>query len=430
MSTPSVPLSMLLTKDVPYEWHDGVALVAQLVAQVRSQLPPGAQGRVPDLRGVTLEEHGTLTLSQSAEQAMPAMPGAAQLLQQLLSGKEQPAPLRLFGMQAATAEPPLTLDAFADELAKWERPNRVAKLAALYFRAFNQIGPAALTDEMKAREDRALVASTARQATSGGASSKTKRANASRTSTGSNRTTIIGALVVAAALIVAGAEWFVFGRTAPVAPVEQSASAPDAEAAAPEDKPSVPSSLPGAAVARTRQPPRQRPAEPPSPVVASAETELARARALFERQEYAAASIAFERVLAMLGTENSPQAEEIRQIARSLAEVAHAAVVEETEAANREYRTGDPGVNDPVPFGYLPTKPDPNTPPDRLQVLEVHVNTNGSVESAKFVMNRPSFRNSWWISAAKAWRFRPATKDGKPVHFVMRIVMDDSAAQK
>ena len=239
---------------------------------------------------------------------------------------------------------------------------------------------------------------------------------------------MIGVLLVVAALIVAAAEWFVFGRTTPSAPVEQTPSAPVEERAAPQARTVAPAPV---SVAPLPPPTRRQAAGPSSPAVASAETELARARALFERQEYAAASVAFERVLEMLGTDSSQQAEEIRQIARSLAEVSHAAVAaEETAAANREYRTGDPGVTDPVPFGYLPPKPNPNTPPDSLQVLEVHVNPNGLVDSAKFVMNRPSFRNTWWISAAKAWRFRPAMRDGKPVRFVMRIVMDDSAAQK
>src|SRR5215212_6758541 len=115
MPNPAVPLSMLLTKDVPYEWHDAVALTSQVLVQVQSDIA-SAQTRIPDLRGVDLEETGTLTLSLRPEQSMPAMPGAAQLLQQLLSGKDQPAQLRLFAMQVATADPSQTLDAFADEL--------------------------------------------------------------------------------------------------------------------------------------------------------------------------------------------------------------------------------------------------------------------------------------------------------------------------
>jgi hypothetical protein len=187
----------------------------------------------------------------------------------------------------------------------------------------------------------------------------------------------------------------------------------------------------------TEAPPEPAPPVPPKEVPrrrpqddARADAEMVRARELFQRQEYAAAGVAFDRVVELLSNEPSPQAEEVRQIARSLAEVSRAAIAEQAEAALLEYRTGDAGVVDPVPLAYLPPRPSPNTPPEMLQVLEVHVNAVGTVDSAKFVMNRPSFRNSWWTSAAKAWRFNPAMKDGKPVRFVMRIVMDDSATDR
>src|SRR3954453_15848533 len=98
MGSPSVPLSMLVTRDVAYEWHDGVALVAQLVEQLRSEQPQVSDALIPDLRGLTLEETGRIALQRDPEHAQPVMPGAAQVLQQLLSGKDQPAPLRLFGM--------------------------------------------------------------------------------------------------------------------------------------------------------------------------------------------------------------------------------------------------------------------------------------------------------------------------------------------
>jgi hypothetical protein len=415
MAQPSVPLSMLLTRDIAYEWHDAVALVAQLVAQVRSDVP-AAQSRIPDLRAVTLEENGRLTLSAHPEQSMPAMPGAVQILQQLLSGKEQPAPLRLFAMQAATAEPVPTLDWFSEELAKWERPNRQAKLGALYFRALDQIGPAALTEEAKAREDRALMAMKQVQPTAPAPAKKPKKPAAPRQ--GSNSAAIVAVVVIVAAVIVGGTAWYVLQRSAPrtdvtAANVSETDGAKDAGADA------------GSPAPTSKAPPRRSARR--TPVVSDAETQLARARDLFRRQEYAAASIAFEHVVSILGTEVSPQAEEIRQIATTLAEAARAARAEQLETATREYRAGDPGVIEPVPLAYLPPKPHPDTPPEELQVLEVHINTSGTVDAARFVMNRPSFRNSWWTSAAKAWRFSPAMKDGRPVRFVMRIVMDDSA---
>lgn len=79
-----------------------------------------------------------------------------------------------------------------------------------------------------------------------------------------------------------------------------------------------------------------------------------------------------------------------------------------------------------MPQGFLPPKPDPRTPPEQLQVMELRINAAGLVDSAKFVINRPTYRNAWWPAAAKAWKFKPATKDGRAVRYVMRIVMDDS----
>ncbi len=426
---PSVPIAMLLTKDVAYEWHDGVALAAQLVAQVRADIPH-ADGRIPDLRGVTLEGTGALALSAHPEHSMPAMPGAAQLLQQLLSGKEQPTPLRLFAMQAATAEPPMSLALFAEELEKWERPNRLAKLGALYQRAFAQIGPAALTDEAKLREARAQEAMRG-PVTSGGAAApaaaaKTKPA-AATTPAGQNAqaVTVTAVIIGVVMLAAAGGAWFVLnGRR----PAPQPAGTASSETT-PSDGPTIPAGSSGSSPAARRAARPQESAVQPSAVVASAEAELARGRQLFARQDYAAAAAAFDRVLQILAREPGPQLEELRQVARSMAEVSRAAIAEQVAAATREYRVGDEGVIDPVALGFLPPKPDPATPAERLQVLEVRINTSGTVDSAKFVMNRPSFRNTWWISAAKAWRFTPATRNGQPVRFVMRIVMDDSAGR-
>ena len=416
---------MLLTKDVSYEWHDGVALAAQLVAQVQSDIP-NAQSRIPDLRAVTLEENGTLTLSAHPDHAMPAMPGAAQILQQLLSGKEQPAPLRLFAMQAATAEPTPTLDSFADELLKWERPNRRAKLSALYFRALEQIGAAALTEEARAREERIYSAQQdVRPAAP--APAKKKKKPAPKNPGSANRSQAVGLAIIALALVVGGAAWYVLGRPSPRVLLDRvtgtSQPAPPEENAAAVTEPETDDSALDVEAGATKAD------RPGSGRHRRRGDGCARANC-FSSQEYAAAGVAFDRVVELLVNEPSPQAEEVRQIAKSLAEVSRAAIAEQAEAASREYRSGDAGVIDPIPLAYLPPKPSPNTPPEMLQVLEVHVNAVGTVDSAKFVMNRPSFRNSWWTSAAKAWRFNPATKDGKPVRFVMRIVMDDSATER
>jgi hypothetical protein len=234
---------------------------------------------------------------------------------------------------------------------------------------------------------------------------------------------VLGLVVIVLALIVGGMAWYMRGRPLPAILQSlnigtMSTTPGDENAGGAVTGPELPDT-------RSSSPRRRTPAR-----VENAETEMLRARELFQREDYAAAGVAFDRVVELLGPETSPQADELTQLAKSLAEVARAAVVASATAATAEYRPGDAGVTEPVPLAYLPPKPDPKTPPDQLQVLEVHVNATGTVDSAKFVMNRPSFRNSWWTAAAKAWRFTPATKDGRPVRYVMRIVMDDSAADR
>jgi hypothetical protein len=414
-----------MAKDVPMEWHDAVAIVAQLVAQVREDIP-FAQARIPEMRAITLEETGTLTASPHAH-TLPGMPGAAQMLQQLLSGTDQPPPLRLYLMQALTAEPAPTLGAFADELLKWERPNRQQKLAALYARSVIKVGSIAVAEEPRIRDEVFL-----REAppVPPPTPKKVKKPAPEPDPDAPNTPMVIGMLVILAALVIGGAAWYILGRppAAPPAQVqaEDSTTATNAKRA---DIALPPSPRPPSPVI---DPPRgRRPPVPlPAAVVDDAQVELARARELFQRQEYAAANVAFDRVIEMLANSSSPQAEEIRQAATSLAEVSRAAIAAQAEAAIQEYKAGDEGVSDPIPLAYLPPRPNPNTPPEGLQVMEVHINTAGTVDSAKFVMNRPTFRNSWWTSAAKAWRFTPATRNGRPVRFVMRIVMDDPISNR
>src|SRR5689334_5702907 len=134
MPPSSVSLSKLVAGDVSYEWHEAVALVAQLIDQVRADIPL-AQKWVPHLGAVSLEQNGTLAINIDPAQAMPGMPGAAQILQQLLSGRDQPPALRLLILQAVGESSPLSLDTFAADLGRWERPNRPAILAALHRRA-------------------------------------------------------------------------------------------------------------------------------------------------------------------------------------------------------------------------------------------------------------------------------------------------------
>lgn len=429
MANPVIPLSLLLTRDVPYEWHDGVALMAQLVGQLRSNSGSREPTETPDLRSVSLDEMGWLTISADSEQRLPIMPGGAQLLQQLLSGKDQPPQLRLFAMQSATAEPPMPIEVFADELSKWERPNRTPKLVALYARALEHIGAQALSEEARAREARVAEART-RAVDEVSPVTSAKPPLRLKKPPSSPRTVVAGLAIVAAALTVAVLEWrYVMERFVekPTVTLDIEADAePEQPPAPPQPSGPVTAAAPRVATSPARPTPPL-PESTPSADIVQAEQQLAQGQEFFAQQDYSRARLAFDRVLESLRNEQSTHAEDIRQAARQLDEVTRAALAEAAVTTGVEYRPGDPGVSPPVPQSFLPPKPNPRTPPDRLQVLELRINTEGQVDSAKFVMNRPTYRNAWWPAAAKAWRFRPAIKDGRPVRYVMRIVMDDSA---
>jgi hypothetical protein len=418
MST-SVPLSTLLTSDTPYEWHDAVAIVAQLLDQVRADIPHPADTHIPDVVGITLEGTGVLTLALRPGHTFPLMPGAAQLLQQLLSGREQPTLLRLFAMQAATADPPMPAEQFVQELARWERPNRAQKLVGLHGRATQHIGEVGL---QVARQAQAALPAVIEEPPK----TAPKRSGPSG---------MRGVLIVGAALLAgvgAGAvAWMITAQ--PATEVAQ-----DAASAEPGAAPGADIELRGGSDTPADAA-RPAPVEPARAARRRRETQIAEtqanalmgeARQLFDRQQYAEARLLFGRIIELLREYDSPLASELRDLASRMAEVARAAVMDAEAAAALEYKAGDPGVVEPVPLSILPAAPRRGADPSSLEVLEVHIDQAGAVESARLVVDQPSFRSRWMVSAAKTWRFKPATKDGAPVRFVKRIVLDDGGRPK
>jgi TonB family protein len=65
----------------------------------------------------------------------------------------------------------------------------------------------------------------------------------------------------------------------------------------------------------------------------------------------------------------------------------------------------------------LPSEPPAGVPLDSLTRLEVLVSASGEVESIKIVVGPQDALDSMMVSAVKAWKFQPATKDGRPVPY-------------
>jgi hypothetical protein len=90
------------------------------------------------------------------------------------------------------------------------------------------------------------------------------------------------------------------------------------------------------------------------------------------------------------------------------------------------YTADDAGVVAPVVINQRPPRwpsnlPDGFQPKVRQAVLEVLINERGMVETAVIRQATASVYDDLLVAEAKAWRYRPATKDNVPVKFMKLI---------
>jgi TonB family protein len=69
----------------------------------------------------------------------------------------------------------------------------------------------------------------------------------------------------------------------------------------------------------------------------------------------------------------------------------------------------------------LPAAPSPAIRADELPEVEVVVSPAGDVESVKLLTQPTGVGPAMMLSAIKNWRFHPATRDGQPVRYRLRI---------
>jgi hypothetical protein len=69
----------------------------------------------------------------------------------------------------------------------------------------------------------------------------------------------------------------------------------------------------------------------------------------------------------------------------------------------------------------IPKDPPPGVRSEHLPVAEVVVSETGEVESVKLVTQPVRVLAAMMLSAVKNWRFQPATRDGHPVRYRLRL---------
>jgi hypothetical protein len=88
----------------------------------------------------------------------------------------------------------------------------------------------------------------------------------------------------------------------------------------------------------------------------------------------------------------------------------------------RVYSSVDPDVVPPsVVRSRLPSSPPLGIRTEALPEVEVVVSSAGEVESVKLLTQQAGVGPSMMLSAIKAWRFQPATRDGEPVRYRLRL---------
>ena len=88
------------------------------------------------------------------------------------------------------------------------------------------------------------------------------------------------------------------------------------------------------------------------------------------------------------------------------------------------YTPGADGVSPPVGVRpQLPRQLPPTVDPAISSRIELVIARDGSVESARLLGNRRDVLGGMFLSAAKAWEFQPATKDGVAVRYRKTILV-------
>jgi hypothetical protein len=404
-------ISDVLSRGVQVRWPEAIAVVRAVAEGVSES------GGVPDLHQIDIASDGDVRVTGSSRGDVPVA-RLGDVLQGLLVDADPPVKLRLIVTEATSPTPVFgSVLEFNEALGYYERPDRRAVVRGLYERAAAASAPAAkpatggepapqvsafhdepVRPRPKARARRAYVVGTAVAAAviaavvlrnPGNRSSTFQftevRAFAQRIASIAGQFALSSASAVSqrlglGRLVMSGA------GDAEAPPDVAAGQSPDA---APEGKSAPAASRPSVESQNTAVP-----ARPAAPLRA------------YDLNPGPAAP---------------PLAEPAVPDLASPAEVAEAPAMEpeaEEPVDDSIHSADSPDVIPPV--GVRPQLP--NELPDGIRredltAIEVVVLKDGTVESVRLLSTPQSVQDYAWLSAVKAWQFRAAIKNGRPVRY-------------
>ncbi len=95
---------------------------------------------------------------------------------------------------------------------------------------------------------------------------------------------------------------------------------------------------------------------------------------------------------------------------------------ERTPPEPRAYSSADDEVEPPVPLRQqMPAEPPTGNREQGASELQLVIDEQGLVQRVRLDSAAPSLNDRMIVAAAKAWRFRPATRHGQAVPYVLRV---------
>jgi len=421
----SLALSDVLARGVSLEWHEAVAVVREVAGHMLGN--PSHARVVPELHQIRITSAGEVGVSGGAGAGEPVR-RLGQLLQATLGQSDPPVQLRLVISQATAPTPTFdSIREFDDALGYFERPDRPGVLRGLYARAasrpggqdavaiptLDSVAPLVNREGIPSPEPASGAASKRRSMAVGavalsililcGFAVQYYRANGD-----SVAATGVGAMVGRAVAAVGDAvQAGVSAVSVRVGLGRLVWSGSDRAESAPAGATEKPSSLP----AEVRRAERTRPSgESPS--------------GEFRRQSEASPSNEAQQPMLAFDLDPTSRALAASDDATDAGASAAAQPVD-ASADDRDlpdaltvYSPQSAEVVPPVGIRpQLPRELPPNMRREDLLSIEVTVLSDGTVDSVKLLGEIRNVHDLMWLSAVKAWQFRPALKDGHPVKY-------------
>lgn len=385
----------ILGRDLRVEWHEAIALLRDVVERA----PQTGETIVPELHQVELLGSGQVEVHGGTVVADPVQ-RLGQMLQALLSRADPPVQLRLL-----IAQPQRSVAAYSEALAFFERPERPLILQALYNRA-----TAALP-----MPDPNEVPASLSVASAPVASDKVRRPPELMFRPRRKLAYAAGIL----ALVVALGAGVVFARRGDGGSPQQDSSSLGARVS---NKVSGAAAAVGSAVSAIGA--RVGLTTPAVDSVAPAEVPIPGKPAVARQAARKLKAVSPSRDNALL-QRDTLDAFDLNAQTQSPVQTESVVVVAEPatvpSAVGREvvlYSSKSKDVSAPAGLRpQLPKQLPASVRPEDLTRIELIILPDGTVDSVKLLDRPKDIHASMLLSAAKAWQFYPAMKDGVPVRY-------------